>query len=305
MTHTEVSYTSLSDIIRALWQNKWKVSIGTLIGAIFGVVIAFSLTEMYRSQAVLAPASNNSSGGLGALAGQLGGIASIAGVDLGGQEQNHTALAIEIMNSHKFLSDFIIKHQLAVPLFAYTGYDYQSSQPEIDASIYDTQTKTWYREPDALGNQAPNEFDLVKEFRKQIDISEDNATGFVTIQFYNPSPEVANLVVNQLIATVNETVRMRDMEQAQKSIAYLESELAKTSIFEMRKVFNQLVEEQTKALMLSKVKTDYVFDIIDPAYTTLKPERPNKPVIVIAMFLLGFLLMLTYVLVFKLPKLKA
>lgn len=299
--HQEVAFTSLSDVFSALWNNKVKLILAAIAGTILGIIIAFTMPEKYRSIATLFPSSNNSSGNLSGLAGQLGGLASIAGVDLGGGDNDNTVLAIEVVNSHQFISSFIKNNALQVPLFALSGYDFNEQRAQIDATIYNDEQQQWLRDPDVLGNTTPNDFELVKEFQKNFEISQDKVTAMVTVSFDSPSPEVAQRVVENVIVTINKTIRERDIKQAQESIEYLKEELANTNVFEMRKMFSQLIEEQTSKLMLAKVKTDYVFEVIDPPLSTLKPHSPNKPLIIIVMMLLGGLCMVSYILLFKMP----
>lgn len=296
------SFTSLSDVLQALWQNKIKLVLGFIFGALMGAAIAYSMPEMYRSQAILFPSSSSSGSNLGGLAGQIGGLASIAGVDLGEDQNDNTTLAIEILNSHKFIIEFINNNDLSVPLFAYKGFDFKGNEALIDNSVYDEIKGEWHRKPDVLGSKKPNDFQLVKEFRNQFDVSQDKVTGMITVTFDNPSPQVAQLVVQKLVASVNKSVRERDIDQAEKSIEYLRAELANTSVFEMRKMFSQLIEEQTSKLLLAKVKTDYVFETVDPPLSTLKPNTPNKPLIIIVMSFIGLIMMASYILIFRMPK---
>lgn len=82
-----------------------------------------SQKELYKASAILAPASAEGSGGLSALAGQFGGLASMAGINLGGSGGDKTALALEILKSRSFIENYIAKHELLVPLMAAEKWD--------------------------------------------------------------------------------------------------------------------------------------------------------------------------------------
>ena len=48
----------------------------------------------------------------------------------------------------------------------------------------------------------------------------------------------------------------RDIEEAEKSIAYLQQQISQTNIADLRTALYSLVEEQTKTLMLANVRDE-------------------------------------------------
>ncbi|MCV5264094.1 hypothetical protein OFC55_41165, partial [Escherichia coli] len=73
---------------------------------------------IYRADALLSPAESSNGGGLSKLAGQFGGLASLAGVNLGSSDSSQTELAVQVMRSRKFIDSFVKNHDLLVPLMA-------------------------------------------------------------------------------------------------------------------------------------------------------------------------------------------
>ena len=85
--------------------------------AILSVIYAINQPNIYRATTLLAPASEQGgAGGLAKMAGQFGGLASLAGINLGGGGTDKTGLALEVLKSRVFIEEFINKHQLIVPL---------------------------------------------------------------------------------------------------------------------------------------------------------------------------------------------
>src|SRR6056300_302447 len=88
----------LLELWNILWKGKWLIIAITAVFAVGTVVYALSLPDIYRTDVLLSPAEDDGSpgGGLSGL-GQLGGLASLAGVDIGGSSsvlQKDRALAI-------------------------------------------------------------------------------------------------------------------------------------------------------------------------------------------------------------------
>jgi LPS O-antigen subunit length determinant protein (WzzB/FepE family) len=65
----------------------------------------------------------------------------------------------------------------------------------------------------------------------------------------------------------------------------------------METVFYQLIEEQTKNMMLTKVSAEYVLKTIDPAQVPEKKSGPKRALIVVLGTILGIILSIIVVLI--------
>jgi len=74
----------LRELWNAIWVGKWLILAITILFTIGSVLYALSVPDEYKSTVLLAPASSSSSSSLSKLAGQFGGLASLAGINLGG-----------------------------------------------------------------------------------------------------------------------------------------------------------------------------------------------------------------------------
>ena len=134
----------LLELWRALMRGKWIIIAFTSVFSIASVFYALSLPNMYKSTAVLAPAES-SGGGLGKLAGQFGGLASLAGINLGGSGPDKTAEALEILQSWAFIEEFIQEQNIAPQVFAVKGWSPETNELIYNTEIYNPQTQTWTR----------------------------------------------------------------------------------------------------------------------------------------------------------------
>ncbi|MGU5528099.1 GNVR domain-containing protein [Aeromonas caviae] len=100
-----------------------------------------------------------------------------------------------------------------------------------------------------------------------------------------------------MIDDLNSTMKQRDQEESKRNIAYLTEQLSKTSVADMQKVFYQLIEEQTKTLMLAEVNQEYVFKVLDPAVIAEEKIKPKRALIVVLGALLGGMLGVMIILV--------
>jgi len=272
----------LRELWSVIWRGKWVVIAVTFIFALASVLYAISQPNIYTSEALLAPAEESSRAGLAGLAGQFGGLASLAGVNVGGGSDK-TTLAIEVLKSREFVSKFITKHNLLVPIMASKDWSLSDRILILDPDLYDASEKKWVRFEGDLG---PSMQEAYFVFNKNLKVSRDKTSGFVTISFEFYSPEITKQWVDWLIADVNFEIKYRDMSEAQKSIQYLTDQLEKTPIADMQKIFYELIEEQTKKIMIAEVRDEYVFKTIDGAIVPEFKSGPNR----LLMFVLGAVL---------------
>jgi uncharacterized protein involved in exopolysaccharide biosynthesis len=284
---------SLSELITAILSGKIKIIVGTIIFALISVAIALYLPNQYKSKSTLI-VNSESSGGLASLAGSLGGLAGMAGINLGGgQENSNPLIAKELIKSQAFILKFIDKHDLLVPIMASKKWDEATNTLIIDTKRYDVNKGLWLFKDTPSKQDRPKQEDIVKEFKKIFTLNEDTKNGIITmsVEFY--SPELSQQWLNFLIIDINETIRQYDVEQSTKSINYLKGLLIETENAAFQETFYNLIEEQTKTLMLSKVRDDYVFKTIDPPNLPEKKSKPSRAFIcVLGSFFGGFLMTL-------------
>ncbi|TVP51820.1 MAG: LPS O-antigen length regulator, partial [Halomonadaceae bacterium] len=79
--HTEE--VDLAALFQALWDGKWWIISTTLVAALVAVLYALWLPDKYTASALVAPVSEGVGGGLSAMASQYGGLATLAGVNMG------------------------------------------------------------------------------------------------------------------------------------------------------------------------------------------------------------------------------
>jgi uncharacterized protein involved in exopolysaccharide biosynthesis len=287
----------LRELFAVIWQGKWLIIAITALFAVASVVYAISQPNIYKSEALLAPAEQEGGGGLSALAGQFGGLASLAGVNLGGGSSNKAQLAIEVLKSRQFTSDFIQKHSILPDLMAADSWNMQTNTVVYDSEIYDAQNDKWVREVDAPFKPKPSMQEAYKEFSEILAASTDKESGMVKISIEHVSPYVAQQWVEWLIQDINKTMKQRDVLEALKSTEFLTQQLEQTKIADIRAVLYKLVEEQTKTIMFAKVRDEYVFKTIDAALVPEEKFKPKRALIAILGTMLGGMLSVMIVLI--------
>lgn len=289
----------LRELFSVIWQGKWLIAGVTLVFAVASVVIALMLPNIYKSEALLAPASEEQgAGGLAGLASQFGGLASMAGINLSGNNStDKTQLAIEVLKSRQFIGEFIEKHHILPELMAVDKWNMADNTLSFEQEIYNSQSKTWVRKVNPPYQSKPSYQEAHKEFLKIFTVNKEKESGMVTISVEHQSPYVAKQWVDWLIADINLKMKERDVAEATRSTEFLNKQIELTNVADIRTILYKLVEEQAKTIMFAEVRDEYVFKTIDPAFIPEEKAKPKRALICVLGTMLGGILAVMIVLV--------
>tara|TARA_Y100000389_G_scaffold203120_1_gene250518 strand:+ start:2126 stop:3055 length:930 start_codon:yes stop_codon:yes gene_type:complete len=286
----------LKELFSVLWAGKKIIIAITGVFAVISVFYSLSIPNQYKASALLAPAQLQSGGLSGAL-GELGGLAALAGVSIGGGESDEAQIAQEIIVSWGFIEKFLQQNDLAVEIFAADSWDSKNNQLSIDVDLYDIETQQWVRNPPVGKTVNPTSWELYKRFIEDISISADKKTGLITLAVEYFSPYLAKQWVDQLIVAINQHMQQRKLQKVNSNIEYLEAQIAKSPIAEMKEVFYTIIEEQIKGKMLAEASPEYVFVTVSPAMIPEEKSQPKRALICILGVLLGGMLSVVFVLI--------
>ena len=283
----------LLQLITELWNKKALIIFLTTIAAIISVLYSLSLPNIYRSQALLAPADSQSQGMSSGLGG-LSSIAGIAGISIPGTGDAKKTEAIAILNSHQFLEEFINSHNLVVPIMASKGWDKESNKLIFNEKLYDAQKNQWLVEDGK--DLKPSIQETVKKFRLMVSSSVDKKNGYLLIFADTYSPYISKQWVELLIVDINKYIMKADVERAEKSLEYLNSQINQTAIPELKQVVAQLIKKEQQTIMLSQSSPEYIFKVIDRPIVPELKLSPKRAIICIVGTITGFMIAVALVL---------
>ena len=287
----------LREFFSVLWAGKKLIAAVTNLFAIVSLIYALSLADEYKASVVVAPAESGGSG-LGNMAGQLGGLASLAGINIGPSENTETLEAMEIMQSWGFIEELIQTNNLQIPVYAAEGWDKASNSLKLDDELYDIKSKAWVIEDEDSGEERPpTSWELFEELDEKVIVSQDKTSSLITISIEYYSPQLAKQWAELFVRSINDYMRERKLQQVNRNIEYLTAQVEKTAIADMREVFYQIIEEQTKSKMLAEASPEYAFVTVSRAMVPEEESKPKRALISILGMLFGCVLSVIWLLV--------
>jgi LPS O-antigen subunit length determinant protein (WzzB/FepE family) len=238
-----------------IWSGRWLIIAITSLFAVGGVTYALVAQEWWRAEVVLAPADKK--GGMSGALSQLSGLASLAGVSVGGGDSNEP---LAVLKSRGFAREFITDMKLMPVLLE-----------DFDA-----------------GDKPPDVRDALKIFTEQVrTVSDDKKTGLVTLSVRWKDADTAALWANELARRVNARLRAEALAEAERNVAYLQKEMGSTSVVSLQQSMGRLLEGEMQKLMLARGNEEFAFKVIDKATPPKLRDAPKRALIAVVATLAG------------------
>ena len=302
----EFDEITLRELAAVIWLNKIFIVTFTTFAALVSVLYSLSLNNIYTSQTLIAPTTSSSSSGS---LSQFGGLASMAGINLqqGGSE-GELEIALNLVKSKKLLDRLMLYESFLPDLLAAKSWNMQTNTITYDPALYDKKNNQWVRKASLPFKQIPSSQEAIKKFSGLISIASDQSAAgggkrvrrVMTLKVDHLSPVVAQQWSLWIVKEINAILANMQIMKSQASIDYLNSQIKITPYSELRTMFYRLIQESTQSMMLAEVNPEYVLTTIDPPVIPEMKSQPQRLPICIAGTLLGGILSVLIILVWKL-----
>jgi uncharacterized protein involved in exopolysaccharide biosynthesis len=265
---------SLRDLVHLLGRSKWVIIPMVLVCGIIVAVIAWLRPNQYEAIVLLSPVSSTSGVGskLSGSASQIGGLASLIGINIGGDSSK--AESIAYLQSEVLTERFIQDNQLLPVLY-----------PER----WSAADKKWIVSDPA---KVPTLWKANRKFLEIRNVTEDKKSGLVKMSITWTDPVMAANWANGIVRMANDNLRAKAIKEAEQHIAYLNEEASHTDLAPIRTAIYAVLESEIKNAMLAKGPGDYALKVIDPAVAPELKSGPLRSLWVLGGCMAGFSLAL-------------
>lgn len=248
----------MAEIRNLLGHQIWLLATIIVGLTLAAVAVALLTTPVFRAEVAAMDVGERGGMGMTQIGGQLGGLAALAGVNVGTGGVGRESIAL--LKSRALASEFVTRERLIPRLL--------EGQTE--------KATVWF---------------AVERLRNDVlSIDEDPRSGLVTLTVDWHDPEEAARWANEYLELADEVMRSRAITDHERNIRYLNAQIEKAASVEVRTMLFKIVEEETKKLMLASSRQDYAFLVVDPAVVPENRIAPRRALIVALGFALGVLL---------------
>ena len=266
------SEIDLLQLWKIIWNDRWVITSIVIGFGVLATVGSLLMPDVYRGDVLLASVTiEDESGSIASKIGGLGGLASLAGFSLpnaGDVDEN-----LAILTSRQFLWRFFEEKNLLPILFA---------------DDWDEETQQWLEEdPDEQSSL----WDAYRLFIEDglLTVSTDRKTGLISVAVEWTDAALASEWANELVHRLNEYLRARAISRSTTNLEYLNKELSRSQVAEMRQTLFALIAKEQRSAMLANTQQEFAFRILDPAVEPDEKVKPHRAlIVVVAIFLGGF-----------------
>ena len=277
----------LRQLFDAIWSGKLIIIGLTTTLSIMAVLYSITLPNVYKSEALLSPVVSEV--GSSQAMSNIGGLASLAGINLQTQSVGNSTKALKKLRTLSFYEDNILPNIFLPDLMALNSWDSKNNKIIYDKNIFNNETQTW--------SKIPSPQKSYKQFKRVLAFTQDYDTGFVTISIRHESPYIAQEWTSLIVNELNNFFRTNDKREAQAAMDFLNTQMAQTSYTEIKQVIAQLLQNKMQQLTLIEANDFYVFSYLDPPKVMEEKIEPNRKSISILGAVLGILLGILIVIV--------
>lgn len=227
----EMDIIVLFNIIK---KNKRNYIFATVIGLLIGLIVAFSIPRIYKTNVVLAPETSNS----GSLSSSISSLAAMVGMDMQ-IGNNSDAIYPEIYPDLMKSTDFIVK-LFPMKVVSKNGeissdyYTYMRTMQKIPWWSYPSKMVTDLLESikktkGSTGKDvnpfmlSKTQFDVLKKINGNIKCSVDKKTSVITIEVTDQDPVIAATMADSVKNLLQIFITNYRTNKARNDLAYIES----------------------------------------------------------------------------------
>lgn len=264
----------------ALWSGRWFIAAVVSLCAVASVTYALLATQWFTAAALVVTASAEYGQSSSSQLSQLSGLATLAGINVSGDDESSEALAV--LTSNGFTRDFIESLNLLPVLFA-------DDWDEIEG-------KWKSDDPD----EVPEIRDAIRYFHEEIrGAARDSGSGIVTVSISWTDPDVAAMWANLLVERLNERMRQRSLVNAEANVSYLKAQLGSANFVTLQQSISELLEGELEKVMIARGTEEFAFRFVDRAAPPKWRSRPRRVHIVGLSVMIGAFASLAAVLVYS------
>jgi uncharacterized protein involved in exopolysaccharide biosynthesis len=228
-------------LVHVSWKYRRTVLSSVLACGFIAAGVSLILTPIFQAEAIVAEVHTAGEAGEG-LMNQLGGLASMAGVNLKGANPYNS---LAVLKSRYLAQEFIDRNHLIPEIFR--------DSPKKPHSLWRA----------------------VQRFKDNIvNVREDTLHEVIKVSIDWTDPATAARWCNGFVNLANDLIRARASQEAERSIAFLKEQIQRTNDVELQHTMYALIENQTKTLMMANSRQDFALTVVDPA---VAPEVRSAP----------------------------
>jgi len=288
---------NLLDLGRVIWKRRRLIGYIMAVAVVLTAVISLFMTNIYQAKAVIMPVTaKGGTGGGGVGSGALAALAAQFGT-LPGIAIPASASSSEIINLLKsnILRERMIEQNQLLPVLFPEQWD-KERQAWKKGGVFGLSLNPLYYLSRAISPtpsrpavpkkdpDAPEMWDALRTLDDILKVTNNIKENTIVISAEFRDPEIAARIVEYALKTLTDYMSSEAKRVAATNRVYLEQQLATTLDPLIKQKTYNLIAEQIELAMMSEVKENFAFKVIDPPLAPDKKTKPKRSQMVVLSF---------------------
>ncbi len=289
----------IRDIILPLWRSRKQILTTAIIFAIIGGIIGFLTPATYTASSTFLPQTAQAGGGL---SGSLGGLASLAGINLNAPLAGNEippSMYATVLGSQPF-KQRILDAKIGVNEDSLNYRDYLTNQPKsfldlvgectiglpgkILGSISATEESVSELGGNGLNVISNEEFELQKSLISKISIANDKKEGVVTLTVVESDPFVAAQIAQVTENALQDWIIEHKIKNAKAQYDFIEKqfEAKQKEFYSIQEQLANYTDRNQNVLAASYLtrldRLQAEFDLVNTVYSELAKQKEQAAI---------------------------
>ncbi len=289
----EISLRFVGSIIKS---KARRILIYSILVILISSIFSIFIPNKYSSSSTLSPNKDNQSLEKTNFS-DLGNITSLIGVGQGvGSSVSNFQIALEKIKSRDFIEKFINYGEMKLKLLFALRWNPAKENFEYNLDMYDPLNSSWKV-------KIPSDYEIFKDFKKNLTITKKSNSGLVEISFKSKSPHLSQDVVENMIFLINDVMSSEALNKAATNLTFLNKEINNQQNIQTKNAISRLMEIQLQKKMIASNNKNYIFDVVSPPLIAEEKSSPWKlGIIISSLFIFNFLYIFYHIFLFTLKK---
>jgi LPS O-antigen subunit length determinant protein (WzzB/FepE family) len=277
----------LKEYLRSLWDKKIYIFFFIFLSVVCGSMYLHNVERQYLVEYKLKPVGENQQKNL---LPNLGGLASIAGIQLPSNSTDNFVIFKELLYSNEVAKKIFKNKVLIQQIFSSewdTSLNNFSAPPKSKAMTYISDFKRLLSGNNEVIYSHPNAKRLSDYISKNINITEDKKTGFLIIKAESSKPNMFLSLIVEISEASDKIMRQRYIDFSIEPLAFYKEKLRFARSREHREALAGLISKEEQKLMLASVGKYFTAEpYLDPKIS-LHPTSPKPKQVLFLSLIFG------------------
>ena len=281
-TKFENDEIDLRELFMSLWRGKWFIVFCLLIAVTAASTYLRNTDQRFTVNYIFQPTSKDE---ITPTYSGLGGIASLAGITLPTSSSSDFSTYKFLVVSEEVAAVLLKDKELVKQIFESEWDKYSNSfrKPRMNLlGKLRNDLITILTGKEEIGYVRPNAARLSEWFQKNITITSNRETGFLTLRSETTSPDLIKSIMIKITDTTDNLLKDRYIASAEEMMLFYQTQLSKARAREHREALAKLIAQEDQKLMLASKGDYFVAEPLTAPSVSLYPTSP-KPTLILAL----------------------